>query len=219
MTTCMHIVLLGSSGDPVKHAASPISRCVCWGLELGMEGKLRHSVKVIMLEIWLETKIWGLQGIPVFTSMFWTHVFYTFPSPTVRSHSSSQIQLCIRITWKLYKIWMLVPTSDPSQVARSESPGKLPDSCFKGSLGFLKLPGWGPMPRNEWFWYSMQAKQMVSCYPSGNSREEKSLLGMAKRYPSPHGLWAPSQSLPLSPWSVLHSNPAWDWLCQGGPLS
>lgn len=42
---------------------------------------------------------------------------------------------------------------------------------------------------------------------------------MAKRYPSPHGLWAPSQSLPLSPWSVLHSNPAWDWLCQGGPLS
>lgn len=58
---------------------------------------------------------------------------------------------------------------------------------------------------------------MVNCYPSGHSREEKSLLGMAKSYPSPPGLWAPFQPLPLSPWSALGSNPDWDRMRQGEP--
>lgn len=58
---------------------------------------------------------------------------------------------------------------------------------------------------------------MVNCYPSGHSREEKSLLGMAKSYPSPPGLWAPFQPLLLSPWSALGSNPDWDRMCQGEP--
>ena len=41
---------------------------------------------------------------------YWSGV--PLPSP-VKSHTSSQIQLCIRVTWELYKIWMHSPTSHP----------------------------------------------------------------------------------------------------------
>lgn len=44
----------------------------------------------------------------------------------------------------------------PPQVSGSKSHGKGPESYFKRSPGLLKLPGWGPRSRHQWFWYSLQ---------------------------------------------------------------
>lgn len=43
----------------------------------------------------------------------------------------------------------------PPQVSRSKSHGKGPESYFKRSAGLLKLPGWGPMSRHQWFRWSV----------------------------------------------------------------